>query len=99
MPGSSRQVPLQRSGKACIAAWTRERFALPADAAVAVSQIACDIPGGPPQETVVAFWTEGARFHHFKVFKPIAEIEADDLPYAWQKDALAVSPGEGCDCC
>ena len=99
MPDSSRQPPPQRSGKARIAAWTRERFALPAGAAVAVSQVACDIPGGPPQETVVAFWTEGARFHHFKVFKPIAEVEPDDLPYAWQKEALAVSAGGGCDCC
>ncbi len=92
-------MPLQRASKALVAAWTRERFALPADAAVAVSQVACNIPGGPAQETVVAFWTEGARFHHFKVFKPIAEVGADDLPYAWQKDSLAVLPGAGCDCC
>ena len=92
-------MPLQRASKALVAAWTRERFALPADAAVAVSQVACNIPGGPAQETVVAFWTEGARFHHFKVFKPIADVEAGDLPYAWQKDSLAVLPGDGCDCC
>ena len=57
------------------------------------------LPGCPPLETVIAFWTEGDRRHHFKVFKPVAEVVLDDLPPAWMKDALAVPEGFECDCC
>jgi len=49
-------------------------------------------------ETVIAFWSDERR-HHFKVFKPVAEVVVDDLPYAWLKDALAVQEGVGWDCC
>ena len=31
--------------------WTRERFALPEDAAILVVQVACSLPGCPPLET------------------------------------------------
>jgi hypothetical protein len=46
----------------------------------------------------VAFWTEDTR-HHFKVFKPVEEVAADDLPPAWLKRALADTEGIGCECC
>jgi len=78
--------------------WTRERFALPQDAAVMVAEVSCTVPGCPPLETVVAFWTDNTR-HHFKVFKPVAEVVADDLPPAWLKSALAEVEGIGCECC
>ena len=78
--------------------WTRARFSLAEDAAVMVAQVDCAVPGCPPLETVVAFWVEGTR-HHFKVFKPLAEVVEDDLPPAWLKGSLADIPGEGCDCC
>jgi hypothetical protein len=78
--------------------WTRERFALPPDATIMVAEVACAVPGCPPLETVVAFWIEGTR-HHFKVFKPVAEVDADDLPPAWLKSALADIEGFGCECC
>ena len=78
--------------------WTRSRFSLAADAAVMVAQVDCAVPGCPPLETVVAFWIEGTR-HHFKVFKPLAEVVEDDLPPAWLKSGLADIPGVGCDCC
>jgi len=78
--------------------WTRSRFSLAADAAVMVAQVDCAVPGCPPLETVVAFWIEGTR-HHFKVFKPLAEVVEDDLPPAWLKGGLTDVPGEGCDCC
>jgi hypothetical protein len=81
-----------------VRAWTRARFALLEDATVMVAQIDCAVPGCPPLETVVAFWIEGTR-HHFKVFKPLAEVVEDDLPPAWLKAGLADVPGEGCDCC
>ena len=54
--------------------WTRGRFKLPADAAILVSQIACGLPGCPPLETVIAFWTANDTRHQFKVFKPVAEV-------------------------
>jgi hypothetical protein len=34
-----------------------------------------------------------------KVFKRVTEVVADDLPYAWLKDALVLPDGAGCDCC
>jgi nitrate reductase delta subunit len=79
--------------------WTRARFELPADAMIAVSERACAIPGGPPLETVVGFWTADETRHHFRIFKPAADIAVDDLPFAWLKDALAQPPDFVCDCC
>jgi hypothetical protein len=79
--------------------WTRAHFALADDVTILVSEIACAVPGCPPLETVVAFWTAADRRHHFKVFKPVAEVVRDDLPPAWLKDALVVPPGGDCDCC
>jgi hypothetical protein len=79
--------------------WTRKRFALPDDAAIMVAEVSCTVPGCPPLETVVAFWTGTGTRHHFKVFKPVAEVSADDLPPAWLKSALADIEGIGCACC
>jgi hypothetical protein len=79
--------------------WTRERFALAADDVLLVTEVACAVPGCPPLETVVAFWTGGNRRHHFKVFKPAAQVEPADLPYAWMKEGLVVADGFSCDCC
>jgi hypothetical protein len=79
--------------------WTRERFKLADDAAILVSQIACALPGCPPLETVVAFWTEGDRRHQFKLFKSVADVVPDDLPPTWMKNALVAIDGMDCDCC
>ena len=98
--GSFRPTPGQEQALARITGWTRERFTLDADAPVSVTQIACSVPGCPPLETVVAFWTGSeALRHHFKVFKPMTGVLADDLPYAWLKKSLSMPAGEGCDCC
>jgi hypothetical protein len=78
--------------------WTRARFSLPADATIVVSEVACALPGCPPLETVIVFWEDETR-HHFKIFKPVAEVVRDDLPFAWLKDALAVPEDFVCDCC
>ena len=89
MPNAFRkQRRLPRSRCARLKGWTRERFALPDDASVFVAEVACGAPGCPPLDTVVAFWTERDRRHHFKVFKPVAEVTLDDLPPAWMKNAL-----------
>ena len=79
--------------------WTRARFKLPDDAAIMVTEVTCALPGCPPLETVVAFWTASDTRHHFKVFKPIAEVIEDDLPPSWMKNALIVVEGFGCECC
>jgi hypothetical protein len=82
-----------------IKAWTRRRFSLADDAAVMVAELACALPGCPPIETVIAFWTEGDKRHHFKVFKPLAEVVEDDLPPAFMKNGLADLDGIDCACC
>lgn len=78
--------------------WVRERFKLTADTAIMVSEVTCNLPGCPPLETVVAFWEDEQR-HHFKLFKPVAEVAFDNLPFAWMKDELIVPEGFGCECC
>ncbi len=78
--------------------WTRRRFTLAADATVMVSQIACNMPGCPPIETHIVFWTAAGR-HHFKIFKPVREVSEDDLPPAFMKNALLALEGFDCDCC
>jgi nitrate reductase delta subunit len=79
--------------------WTRARFKLPDDATIMVSELTCELPGCAPLETVVAFWTEADKRHHFKVFKPVAEVVEDDLPPSFMKNALAESEVFGCPCC
>jgi nitrate reductase delta subunit len=80
-----------------VKSWTRERFALHDDAVISVSEVACALPGCPPVETIVVFWTAAETRHHFKVFKPVEEVVEDDLPPAWMKNALIAM--DGCDCC
>ena len=77
--------------------WVRARFAL-GEAAILVAEVACAEPGCPPIETVIAFWSAERR-HHFKVFKPVVEVTADDLPPRWYLPALAVADDFQCECC
>jgi nitrate reductase delta subunit len=77
--------------------WVRERFAL-GDTAILVAEVACAVPGCPPIETVIAFWSDERRYH-FKVFKPVAEVAESDLPPAWYKPALSVPDDFECSCC
>jgi len=79
--------------------WTRERFRLPHDAAILVAEVTCALPGCPPLETAVAFWTGTDQRHQFKVFKPVEQVVADDLPPSWMKNALVVVEGIGFECC
>jgi hypothetical protein len=79
--------------------WTRARFGLAEDVTILVTEIACAVPGCPPVDTVVAFWTEDDRRHHFRVFKPAAEVVEDDLPPRWMRDRLIEDEIFGCPCC
>src|ERR1700691_1072515 len=78
--------------------WTRARFKLTEEETLMVSEIACGVPGCPPIETHIVFWTALGR-HHFKVFKPLAQVAEDDLPPAFMKNALIALDGVDCDCC
>jgi nitrate reductase delta subunit len=97
MRSYARKDPVHIAALDRVREWVRARFAL-GDAAILVGEVACAIPGCPPIETVIAFWSEQRR-HHFKVFKPVAEVSEDDLPPAWLKPALAVPDDFWCDCC
>jgi hypothetical protein len=79
--------------------WTRARFKLAEDAAILVTEVSCALPGCPPLETVVAFWTENDTRHHFKLFKRVDEVVADDLPPSWMKNALIAIEGSDLECC
>jgi hypothetical protein len=82
-----------------VGAWTRARFALAPEAVVSVAELACALPGCPPVETAVMFWTADGGHYHFRVFKRLEEVVEDDLPPAWYRDALRVVPGLECSCC
>ena len=99
MLGFVKKGAAQREALRRVKAWTRERFRLSDDAAILVTEVACGLPGCPPLETVVAFWTEGDKRHHFKVFKPVAEVTEEDLPPSWMKNALIADEMLGCECC
>jgi nitrate reductase delta subunit len=96
---SLRKTDAQREAAQRVKRWTRERFELPPDAVVFVSEMACGLPGCPPLETVVAFWSAADTRHHFKVFKPLAEVIEEDLPPSWLKNALIVGDDVSSDCC
>ena len=78
--------------------WTRARFALTDDDTVMVSEVACGVPGCPPIETHLVFWTAAGR-HHFKIFKPLAAVVEDDLPPAFMKNALVALDDADIECC
>ncbi|MFL6799594.1 MAG: hypothetical protein ACJ8F3_19525 [Xanthobacteraceae bacterium] len=79
--------------------WTRARFNLGLDAPILVAEVACGLPGCPPLETVVAFWTDDGRRHQFKLFTPATEVVEADLPPYWMRPALAASEDSDLQCC
>jgi hypothetical protein len=79
-------------------AWTRARFDLADDDTIMVSEVECGLPGCPPVETHIVFWTALGR-HHYKIFKPAADTQDDDLPPAFMKNALVALDGADADCC
>ena len=82
-----------------IAAQTRARFKLGDGAVVLVAELACTLPGCPPIDTVVMFWTAQGVRHRFKIFKPALQVTEEDLPYAWLMRSLAAPEGFDQDCC
>jgi hypothetical protein len=98
MLGFSKKSPGNGNAAERVRDWTRARFALTDDETIMVSEMACGVPGCPPIETHLVFWTAAGR-HHFKIFKPLADVREDDLPPAFMKNALVALEGADCDCC
>jgi nitrate reductase delta subunit len=98
MLGFSKKSPGHDAALERVRDWTRARFALTDDETVMVSEVACGVPGCPPIETHLVFWTDAGR-HHFKIFKPLADVVEGDLPPAFMKNALIALEGVDCDCC
>jgi len=98
MLGFTTKRPDRAAAVARLHGWTKVRFALGDEETIMVSELACRVPGCPPIETHVAFWTQAGR-HHFKIFKPLQQLSEDDLPPAFMKKALIVLEGFDCDCC
>jgi hypothetical protein len=61
MLGSFKKSPEHLEALDRVKEWTRECFTLSQDTVILISEIACSLPGCPPLETVVAFWTEGDK--------------------------------------
>ena len=80
-----------------VRAWTRQRFQLAPEAAVLVAELTCTIPGCPPLETAVAFWTADERRHQFKLLKPVEDVTWQDI--GWLIGALGKDEASAWDCC
>ena len=79
--------------------WTRRRFTLGDHDTILVAENARTLPGFPPLQTSIAFWTADGTRHHFTVFKPLEDVALGDFPPAWLKESLALSEGTECECC
>jgi hypothetical protein len=91
--------PTRAAAATRVKRWTRERFSLGSDCTLLVSELESTVPGFPPVSTVIAFWNAERKHYHFRVFKPLEEVEEADLPPAWYLDAMAVTEGLQCGCC
>ena len=87
--GFPKTSPVNSVAKRTVEAWTRQRFSLSDECTVTVAELACKLPGCPPLETIVAFWTENGKRHRFKVLKPVIDVCESDLPPVWLKNSLA----------
>jgi hypothetical protein len=99
-----RKSPSHLAAVAKVTGWLRERFSLDPTATVMVAEVECRLPGCPPVETVLAWWTVGSapgetQRHHYKIFKPVETVVEEDLPPSWMRHAFAVSDDYRCSCC
>ena len=79
-----------------VEAWTRSRFSLSDHDVVLVSEVNSVIPGCPPVETVIAFWSDPETRYRFTIFKPVIDVCEKDLPVSWLKSSLRDDGDLGC---
>lgn len=77
----------------------RDHFRLQPFTPVRVAEAPTTLPGFPPVETLVSFWSGNQSEHRWRVFKPVAQVTRDDLPPWWMKDAIVIDDMPFCDCC
>ena len=99
MLGTFQKSPVHLEAVERAQQWTRARFSLAGEAVVIAAEIACQVPGCPPIETVIVFWTGDGTRYRFKIFKPVEEVVEDDLPVSWLLPSLVDYGDLGCDCC
>lgn len=95
----AKKSPAHRAALRRVKELVRVHFRLTDAEAILVTELACQSPGCPPLETVIAFWGADERRRHYKVFKPVEQVVEDDLPPWWMKDALVEAEIFGCPCC
>ncbi len=95
----AKKSPAHREALRRVKDLVREHFRLTEAETILVTELACQVPGCPPLETILAFWGEDGRRRHYKVFKPVEQVFEDDLPPWWMKDALVQEEIFGCPCC
>ena len=78
---------------------TSARFALAESDTILVTEGVPTLPGFPPHETKIVFWTADGTRHHFKVFKAVEEVADSDIPPAWMRESLTAAEGIECACC
>ncbi len=59
--------------------WAAASFALAEDVTVMVTELRCTEEGCPPIETVIAILDTPGQPRQFKVYKPMAEVTAEDI--------------------
>lgn len=80
--------PLARNGLSvinsarAIKSWARDRLALPEDAVVSVSELACHVAGCPPKETVILVM-QGAETVQGSIHMAMTDVTADDVARAF----------------
>ena len=57
MLGFTTKSPDRAAAVASVRGWTKARFTLTDDETLMVSELACRVPGCPPIETHLVFWT------------------------------------------
>jgi len=65
-----------------IKGWVAESFQLAEDVAVMVTELRCTEEGCPPIETVIAILDTPGQPRQHKVYKPMAEVTAEDVAAA-----------------
>ncbi|MBO0719425.1 MAG: hypothetical protein J2P41_01290 [Blastocatellia bacterium] len=64
---------------AAIKSWVVEYFHLSEEVPLMVTELQCTEEGCPPLETVIAILDTPGNVRQYKVFKPLAEVAAEDI--------------------